>query len=312
MEILNTEVEPGQKAYLEMDVAALYTRTRISVPVIIERAKDPGPTLLVMGGIHGDEVNGIEIIRRLVFHETMRPSCGTVVALPIVNVMAFLNLSRKFADGRDLNRSFPGNKNGSLASKLANSITTRIVPHADYVVDLHTGSDEKFNYPQIRFDDSHEENLLLAKAFNAPFTIFTSSQRTGSMRRMLGKKGIPVIVFEGGKSRSINQRVVDKGMKGVLSVMSYLGMRPDEGPVTRRRSKMISTTKWVRSRSSGMLQPLVRNGARVEKGDLLAYVNGPYGQFQKKVNSPITGYVFCVNEAPVVYKGDGLFNIGSN
>lgn len=310
MEILRSEVKPGERAYLEMEVASLYTRTQITVPVIIERSKRPGPTLLLTGGIHGDEVTGIEILRRMLFNRSIRPSAGTVIVLPIVNVLAFLNLSRKFADGRDLNRAFPGNKNGSLASKVAHSVSTRIVPHADYVVDLHAGAEDRFNYPQIRYDDQHPENLELAKAFNAPFTIFSSSQRAGSLRRMLGKKGTPVVVFEGGKSKSIDQEVVGMGTEGVLNVMRHLGMANGPEP-RRRRTRMLTETKWIRARNSGMLEPLVRNGSRVNKGDLLGHVNGPYGQFQRQVKSPIAGYVFCVNEAPVVYKGDGLFHIGS-
>lgn len=311
MEILNSEVKPGESAYLEMDVASLYTRTKISVPVIIERAKKTGPTLLLTGGIHGDEINGIEILRRMLFNKSIRPVKGTVIVLPIVNVMAFLNLSRKFADGRDLNRSFPGNKNGSLASKVANSVSTRIVPHADYVVDLHTGAEDRFNFPQVRYDEQHPENAELASAFNAPFTIIAGSQRAGSLRRMLGKKGTPVIVFEGGKSKNINEQVVDTGSRGVRNVMRHLGMLNGDETGRRRRTRVLNETKWVRARNSGMLQRTVRNGAKVAKGDLLAYINGPYGQFQKKVKSPMDGYVFCVNEAPVIYKGDGLFNIGA-
>lgn len=308
MEVLNTPVKPGESAYLEMDVASLYTRTKITVPVIIERAKKPGPSLLVTGGLHGDEINGIEILRRLLYNDIIKPVKGTVIALPIVNVMAFLNLNRKFADGRDLNRSFPGNKNGSLASKVAHSVSTRIVPHAEYAVDLHTGSEDRFNYPQIRYDDLHPENIEIAKAFNAPFTVYTKSQRAGSLRKMLGKKGIPAVIFEGGKSKSIDQSVVETGMEGVLNVMRHLGMMNGHGK--RRRSRFVKESKWIRARASGMLQPLIRNGAKVEKGALLAYINGPYGQFQRKVKSTVTGHVFCVNQAPVVYKGDGLFHIG--
>ncbi len=311
MEILGTRVRAGKTTYLEMEVASLYTRTKIEVPVIVEKSSKPGPTLLLTGGIHGDEVNGIEVIRRLIINKALRPEKGAIIAVPIVNVMAFLNMNRKFADGRDLNRSFPGNKSGSLASKLAYSVATRIIPHADFVVDLHTGAEDRFNFPQIRYDESHPDNLKLAKAFNAPFTILQDKPPAGTMRRLLWKRSLPGIVFEGGKSRSINEEVVDAGLDGVLNVMKHLGLT-----TTRRRkksserTKFIENTRWIRAKNSGMFQPVIENGKLITKGELLGYINGPYAQFQQKITSPMPGYVFCVNQTPVVYKGDAVFHVG--
>lgn len=310
MQILGTSIRAGRTNYLEMDVASLYTRTKIEVPVIVERSKVPGPAMLLTGGIHGDEVNGIEIIRRMVFEKSLRPARGAVIAVPIVNVMAFLNMNRKFADGRDLNRSFPGNKSGSLASKLAYSITTNIIPHADLVVDLHTGAEDRFNFPQIRYDESHRDNLGLAKAFDAPFTILQDKPPRGTLRRLLNKKGIPGIVYEGGKSKSIDEEVVRTGIEGVLNVMKHLGMNVLPRRRNRPSTRLISSSKWIRANNSGMFQPMVENGVYIEKGDLLGYINGPFAQFQRKIRSPISGFVFCVNEAPVVYKGEALFHVG--
>ena len=310
MEILGTRVRAGRTNYLEMDVASLYTRTKIEVPVIVERSSVPGPTLLLTGGIHGDEVNGIEIIRRLIVAKALRPEKGAVIAIPIVNVMAFLNMNRKFADGRDLNRSFPGNKSGSLASKLAYSVATNIIPHADFVVDLHTGADDRFNFPQIRFDDSHPRNIALAKAFNAPFTILQDKPPTGTMRRELRKRSLPGIVFEGGKSRSISEDVVEAGMNGVLSVMAHLGLTNARRRGRKHPTTFLRDTRWIRAKNSGMFQPVIENGKMIGKGETLGFINGPFAQFQRKVTSPHSGYVFCVNETPVVYKGDALFHVG--
>jgi predicted deacylase len=311
MEILGARVRAGRTTYLEIEVASLYTRTKIDVPVIVEKSAKPGPTLLLTGGIHGDEVNGIEIIRRLIMTKALRPEKGAVIAVPIVNVMAFLNMNRKFADGRDLNRSFPGNKNGSLASKLAYSVSSRIIPHADFVVDLHTGADDRFNFPQIRYDKSHPENLKLAKAFDAPFTILQDKPPKGTMRELLRKRELPGIVFEGGKSSSISEEVVNAGMHGVLNVMKYLGLTSSRNRKRRtENTRFVENTRWIRAKNSGMFQLLVENGKMVRKGELLGYINGPFAQFQQKVTSPVPGYIFCVNETPVVYKGDALFHIG--
>jgi predicted deacylase len=311
MEILGTRVRAGRTTYLEMDVASLYTRTKIEVPVIVEKSANPGPTLLLTGGIHGDEVNGIEIIRRLIVMRALRPEKGAVIAVPIVNVMAFLNMNRKFADGRDLNRSFPGNKSGSLASKLAYSVSSRILPHADFVVDLHTGAEDRFNFPQIRYDQAHPENLKLAKAFDAPFTILQDKPPRGTLRQLLWKRALPGVVFEGGKSKSISEDVVEAGIHGVLNVMRYLGLT--KARRRRRRTeatKFIEDARWIRAKNSGMFQPLVENGKLIRKGELLGYINGPFAQFQQKVTSSAPGYIFCVNQTPVVYKGDALFHLG--
>ncbi len=311
MEILGQEIVPGKRNYLEMDVASLYTRTRIEVPVIIEKSRKPGPTLLLLGGIHGDEVNGIEIIRRLLYRKQIKPQFGTVICIPIVNVMAFLNMNRKFADGRDLNRAFPGNPRGSLASLVANSITKGVIPHADFVVDLHTGAEERFNFPQIRYDITHEKNIELAKAFDAPFTLLQNKAPKGSIRRILNDRGTPTIIFEGGKSRTIDENVVETGVQGVLNVLDHLNIRKFESESKKRpKTVFLDNNRWVRARNSGMFQPVVANGSFVNKGQLLAYISGPYAQFQKKMNSPMDGFVFCVNQTSVVYLGDAIFHIG--
>ncbi len=310
MEILGRKIEIGKRNYLEMDVGSLYTRTKIEVPVIIEKAKKDGPTLLIMGGIHGDEVNGIEIARRLLFNKFTKPERGTVICIPVVNVMAFLNMNRKFADGRDLNRSFPGTHRGSFASQVAYSLTNKILTHADYVVDLHTGSEQRFNYPQIRYDLTHEKNLELAEAFNAPFTLLQNKAPTGSIRRTLNNSNTPTIIFEGGKSQTIDEGVSETGVHGVLNVMSYLGIRhrTKEAEVPYKTT-FLHENRWIRAKHSGMFQPLVKNGTFVKKGQLLAYINGPYAQFHKKTKSPMDGYIFCVNQTSVVHLGDAIFHI---
>lgn len=311
MEILGQRVRAGTRHYIELDVASLYTRTRIQVPVIVQRASKPGPCLLVLSGIHGDEINGIEITRRLLFEKLLKPIAGSIICVPVVNVMAFLNMDRKFADGRDLNRCFPGSSKGSLGARLANSIATEIVSHADYVIDLHSGADNRKNHPQIRYGDSNPESRKLADAFNADFTLLQPKPPRGSLRRLLTERNVPSVIFEGGKSRSVTDSVVESGMRGVLNVGEYLGLLapPDAG---RERVDSIHLTEshWVRARTSGMLEVKVKNGDYVEKGQLLAHINGPFAQFQKGIFVRKPGYVICVSESPVVQLGDAIFHIG--
>jgi predicted deacylase len=311
MKILGEYIKRGKNTFVKLKAASLYTQTEIEIPVLIERSKLDGPTLLVLGGIHGDEINGMEIVRRLIFDKKAKPERGAIICIPIVNVMAFLNLERKFADGRDLNRSFPGNKNGSLAAQVAFTISKEIIPLADFVIDLHTGGEDKFNFPQIRFDLAHPENFKLAEKFNAPITFQQNKAPVGSLRNVLNAKNIPVIVFEGGKSREIDEDVVNIGVKGVLKVIDYLGIRKQLGEnLEQTETTFISESRWVRAKYSGMFQPLVKNGTEVVTNQLLGYINGPFAQFQKKVVSPFSGFIICLNRCPVVYKGDALFHIG--
>lgn len=314
MKILDENIKRGKDTFIKLKVASLYTQTEIEVPVMIEKSKLDGPTLLVLGGIHGDEINGIEIVRRLIFDKHAKPYRGTIICIPIANVMAFLNLERKFADGRDLNRSFPGNKNGSLAAQVANTLTEEIFSNVDYVVDLHTGGEHKFNFPQIRYDIEHPDNLILAQKFNAPFTFLQNKAPVGSIRKVLNSRQIPIIVFEGGKSREINEEVVKIGVKGVLNVMDHLGIRQQTKEIKEHeeetKTTFISGSRWIRAQHSGMFQPIVKNGTKVQNNQLLGYINGPFAQFQKKVKSTISGFIICLNQTPVVQKGDALFHIG--
>lgn len=311
MDILGNKIRNGVRNYLELEVASLYTRTRIAIPVVVQKAAKPGPVLLVISGIHGDEVNGIEINRRLLLEKLLKPVAGIVISVPIANVMAFINLERKFADGRDLNRSFPGSPKGSMAAQVGNMLSSRIIPVADTVIDLHTGAEDRSNAAQIRYDCAHPESEKLAKLFNAPFALLQPKPPAGSLRRLLNKKKIPSVIFEGGKSRSIDNGIVADGMRGVLNIAEYMGIieKSDYGrnPV---KTRYLVKSHWLRAGSSGMLQPIAENGKNVEAGEVLAYINGPFAQFQKRVRARKAGSIICVNESPVVHKGDALFHIG--
>ena len=310
MMILGKEILPGKGAQLNLDVAKLHTTTPILVPVIIERAKVDGPTVLLMAGLHGDEINGIEIIRRVLRKGFNKPQIGTIICLPVFNIFGFLNVKRELPDGRDLNRSFPGSEKGSLAAQFAFHFMKEIAPHVDYVIDFHTGSALRNNYPQIRCVLQDENHLGLAKIFNPPF-ILNSSYIPKTVRESINKLGKNMLLFEGGKTNNIEELIVEEGLNGVKRLLSHLGMRTFKIDISKDREPVIlKESKWMRSPNSGMFQSLVNNGAKVNKGEIIGMVTDPYGNFEKKIKAMQAGYIICLNESPVVYKGDAIFHIG--
>lgn len=308
--ILGTEILPGKGAELNMDVARLHTHTPIQVPVIVHRAKEDGPTLLLMAGLHGDEINGMEIIRRIIRKGWNKPNKGTVICIPVFNIFGFLNVRRELPDGRDLNRSFPGSNSGSLASQFAYHFMKEIAPVVDLVIDFHTGSAQRSNFSQIRCVFSDQESLKLAKIFNPPFIIH-SSYIAKSVREAMNKRGKKILLFEGGKTNSIDETIVFEGMEGVKRMLEHLQMRSFKAEKSEREPIFIKDSRWIRAMNSGVLVVLIENGVLVEKGDVLGVITDPFGKIERKIKASLDGYVFCVNEAPVVNKGDAIFHIGA-
>lgn len=308
--ILGTEILPGKGAELNMDVARLHTHTPIQVPVIVHRAKEDGPTLLLMAGLHGDEINGMEIIRRIIRKGWNKPNKGTVICIPVFNIFGFLNVRRELPDGRDLNRSFPGSNSGSLASQFAYHFMKEIAPVVDLVIDFHTGSAQRSNFSQIRCVFSDQESLKLAKIFNPPFIIH-SSYIAKSVREAMNKRGKKILLFEGGKTNSIDEIIVFEGMEGVKRMLEHLQMRSFKADKSEREPIFIKDSRWIRAMNSGVLVVLIENGVLVEKGDVLGVITDPFGKIERKIKASLDGYVFCVNEAPVVNKGDAIFHIGA-
>lgn len=308
--ILGKEILPGKGEELNLDVARLHTRTPILVPVIVERAKIDGPTVLLMAGLHGDEINGIEIIRKLIRKGFNKPQIGTIICLPVFNIFGFLNIKRELPDGRDLNRSFPGSETGSLASQFAYHFMKEITPHVDYVIDFHTGSAQRNNHPQIRCAFKDKESLELAKIFNPPL-ILNSNYIAKTIRESLTKKGKKMLLFEGGKTNSIEEMIVEEGLNGVKRFLQHLGMRTFKIDISKDRTPIfLEDSKWLRAPNSGMFQATIKNGTKVEKGEIIGLLTDPYGNFERKIKSNMDGYIICSNESPVVYKGDAIFHIG--
>lgn len=312
LHILDTEILPG-KTVLKLDIARLHTRNKVKVPVIIHRGKKAGPTLLLLAGIHGDEVNGVEIVRQIIKNKYNRPKAGTVICLPVMNVFGFIHQTREFPDGRDLNRVFPGNSKGSLASRFAHRIMTEIVPHVDYIIDFHTGGANRFNYPHLRVNQDNEQALDLGKIFGAKF-ILNAPHRDRSFRQSAVEMGKIVLLYEGGKALHLDNDVTEIGINGTMRVMDHLGMRDfskelKEYPKVKEQY-LLQSSKWVRARHSGMYRKKLKLGSPITKGDVIGSISDPFGDFEKNVKASRTGFIFCSNLSPLVNQGDALIHIG--
>lgn len=310
--ILKETILPGESKTINMEIAKLQTMTKLKIPIIVERSKKPGPTVLFSAGLHGDEINGVEIVRQLITQKINKPSCGTIICIPVLNVFGFVNQSRQFPDGRDLNRVFPGSKTGSLASRFAYYILKEVIPHVDYIVDFHAGGASRFNAPQIRIVPNDAELKALSEVFNAPFGLY-SKNISGSFRNACTKLGKKILLFEGGKSAHIDSQITIEGIEGSKRFLTHLGMLSPKHKVTQPANKTIFIKKssWVRAHSSGMFHVEVVINAFVEKGQLLATISDPYGKIEHKVKAPNTGYIINVNDASIVYQGDAIFHIST-
>lgn len=313
IKIFNHIIGLGESAVINMNFAKLHTQTTVDVPIIVERGLKDGPCLLITGGIHGDEINGIEIVRQIVAKGYNKPEAGTVICIPLVNVFGFLNQRREFPDGRDLNRVFPGSDSGSLASRFAYHLMKEVIPHIDYCIDYHTGGAQRFNYTHVRIDGSDPESMRMAKVFGTPF-IMLAKKREQSFREAAVKKGKKVLLFEGGKSNNLDKAVTQIGIQGAIRVMHDLKMRNFQSlitkPQTEQKPVVITSSKWIRAKYSGLFRSNVSAGQKVEKNKKLGSISDPFGFFEKDFKNTQEGYVLSSNHSPIVNQGDALFHIG--
>lgn len=308
--ILGESILPGESKTIDLEIAKLHNTGELKIPIIVRRSKIDGPVVLFSAGIHGDEINGVEIVRQLITKKINKPKKGTIICIPIINMFGFLNKSRKFPDGRDLNRVFPGSKGGSLASRFAYHMLTEIMPLVDYAVDFHAGGASRFNAPQIRLAPNNPELKALADVFNAPFTLF-SKNIAGSFRNAGHKLNVKMLLFEGGKSLDIDESVSDAGVQGVKRLLSHLDMLDSKHTIEKPETETIYIEKssWIRAQCSGLLHDNGCIGRYVQKGTLLAIITDPFGEFERKVNAPNDGYIINANLSPIVYQGDAIYHI---
>lgn len=299
---------PGESGEVNLNTYRLPTRTIIEIPVYVFRSPKEGPAVLFTAGMHGDETNGIEIIRNLVRSKGFNKlKCGSVIAIPIINIVSFLNGSRDLPDGRDLNRCFPGSRSGSLGSRIAYDLMHEVIPQIDFGVDFHTGGAKINNYPQVRcvFDDP--KNVEIAKMFAAPFTI-NAPYREKTLRREAGKKGKSILVYEAGESSRFNKLAIAEGINGCLRMLTYLKMIDSEIP--QNKTIIINESTWVRAKLSGLFRTTKKYGYHIEKGEVIGTICDPYGEIEEKLISHVNGYIIGINNQPVINEGDALIHIG--
>lgn len=303
------KVAPGKRRDFEIPVGRLPSDTTLSLPVAVVHGSRPGPRMWISAAIHGDEINGVEITRRVLEQIDPTKLAGTVIAVPIVNVFGFVAESRYLPDRRDLNRSFPGSARGSLAARLANLFMGSVVSTCSFGIDLHTGTGGRTNHPQIRADMNDEGTLELARAFGAPLLVH-ARLRDGSLREAAASKEVRVLVFEGGQAHRFEEPVIRAGVNGVLRVMQHTGMVKNRAKPPAQDPVIIRSTKWLRARRGGILRLYSEVGSQVATGDILGEIADAFGKRPVKVKAPADGWIIGMTVTPLVNPGDAIANIG--
>lgn len=305
-----TEVLPGQRININLPVTDLYTSTPLSMPVQVICGRKAGPTLFVSAAVHGDELNGVEIIRRLLQRKGLRSIRGTLIAVPIVNVQGFLNQSRYLPDRRDLNRSFPGSAKGSVAARLANKFLKHVVSKADYGIDLHTGAINRFNLPQIRGNLDDAKTLELAQVFGVP-VILNANILDGSLRACAVEYNVPMLIYEAGEALRFDEVSIRAGVRGIVNVMQHIGMLAEVQQTRRGKPVLARSTTWVRAPASGIVSDKVKLGSKVVKGQRLATISDPLGDVEESAMAAFDGIVIGRSNLPLAHEGDALFNVAA-
>ena len=308
-EIGGHRLSPGEQKTIDIPLASMPTHNTIQMPIHVIHGKQKGPVLFISAAIHGDEINGVEIIRRLLKLKQLSKIKGTIVAIPIVNVHGFITNSRYLPDGRDLNRSFPGSSKGSLAGRMADTFFKEIVKKCTHGIDLHTAARHRDNLPQVRADLSNPEVKRLAMIFGVP-AVIDSKIRDGSLRAVAVENNIPVVLYEAGEALRFDEVSIRAGMRGIVNVMRELGMlAPSKTKESIKTPVISSNTSWVRAPFSGILRALVPLGAKAEKGNVLGIISDPLGVNEFQVIAPEDGIVIGRTNLPLIYEGDALFHL---
>ena len=309
-EIGGAAIRPGQRATIDLDVPDLYTHTGITLPVQVIHGKKDGPVLFLSGALHGDEINGVEIIRRILKNKAVKLIRGTLLAVPVVNIYGFINKSRYLPDRRDLNRSFPGSGTGSLAARMAHVFLREIVSRCTHGIDLHTATIHRDNLPHLRALMDDPETRRIAHAFSLPVILNTRIME-GTLRQAAEQAGVTVIVYEAGEALRFDEASIRGGVKGIISVMREIGMLPRTGKTaaTAYHPLVARSSTWVRAHQSGILRSRKSLGARVEKGELLGNISDPFGDIDEEVRAPARGIIIGRTNIPLVNEGEALFHI---
>lgn len=310
--IADEEIKPGSRAVIQLPVASLYTHTQMELPIHVIHGKKPGPRLFISAAVHGDELNGVEIIRRLLKQKSLKNIKGTVIAIPVINLFGLIQHSRYLPDRRDLNRSFPGSPRGPLASRLAHIITNNIIAQCTHGIDLHTGAIHRSNLPQIRANLDDRETNELAHAFGVPVLI-NANTRDGSLRETATTHGLKMLMYEGGEALRFDDLSITAGMRGILNVMRILGMiKPSRRSSVRSEPFIAHSSQWIRSPHSGILRSKKKLGEQVEKDELLGQISDPtdiFNDTEFPVHAVRRGIIIGKTNLPLVNEGDAIYHI---
>lgn len=310
------DVAAGEHKLVDLPVSKLSNHTPVTLPIHVLHGAGAGPTMFVLAAIHGDELNGVEIIRRLL--RTLHPGHihGTLLCVPVVNAYGFIGRSRYLPDRRDLNRAFPGSTSGSLAARLAHIVMTEVVHRCDIGIDLHSAAVHRVNLPQIRCDfEKRPRCRELAIAFGTD-VVFASPERHGSLRKAAREAGIDVLVYEGGEGLRFDEFAIQVGVDGIARVMLKMGMlelveeaSPDAPAEARREPVHVNASSWVRAPEGGVLRTSKRIGGAVGVGEVIGHVANPYEDSEVEVRSPRRGIIIGRTTLPIVNMGDALFHV---
>ncbi|GGO71613.1 succinylglutamate desuccinylase/aspartoacylase family protein [Bowmanella pacifica] len=307
-ELAEQRIPAGTQRAIKLPAARLYNDTPMDLHVEVLHGVKPGPTLLVCAAIHGDELNGIDICRRLIKKVNPKRLSGTLMVVPIVNVFGFIQQTRYLPDRRDLNRCFPGSQRGALGSRLAHLFYSQLLQRATHLIDLHTGAIHRSNLPQVRTDIQDPVALEMAEEFHAPL-ILHAKERDGSLRSCASDLGVHSILYEAGEALRFDEASIRTGLNGILNVMKYLGMSIRRGSRRKFEPMVGNSSQWVRNEMDGLIISKVRLGELVSKNQVLAYSTNPYGDNEVAIRSPHDGVIIGMSNIPIANEGEALFHV---
>ncbi|MBD3789230.1 MAG: succinylglutamate desuccinylase/aspartoacylase family protein [Campylobacterales bacterium] len=307
LQVNGVEIPKGSTKNIELSLPKLY-HLPASIPIHIIRGKKKGPVVFVSAAIHGDELIGVEIIRRLKKLPVLKKLRGSLILVPIVNIYGATTLSRYLPDRRDLNRSFPGSTKGSLAARIAKLFFDEIVQKSDYGIDLHTGAIHRSNLPQVRTNIHNAEILKLAKAFEAP-VVLHSALRDGSLRAVAQDNGVPILLYEAGEALRFDETAIKIGLKGIINVLKALEMLPKTKQKKHKTPLVFEASQWIRATESGILRTLKALGDIVKKDEIIAFIDDPFEDRSIPLLSSFEGVIIGKSQIPLVQEGDAVFHI---
>jgi len=309
MKIAGQTIAKGANKQLTLSIANLVSATPIEIPVFISRGQQQGPVLLLMAGLHGDEINSVNVVKSIMQQKLNHVDAGCVICIPVVNIFGFIHFSREVPDGKDVNRSFPGNKKGSLASQIAYQISDKILPYCDCIIDFHTGGKSRFNVPQTRAVLTDHKSKELAVAFNAPFNLHSNLIKR-SVRETAYNLGKSILVYEGGEALRFNEQAKEVAIDGVKNVLSFLKMKKHE--TSSKKGLILHKRKWLRAPLSGMFTPTIAVGDLVFPQQTIGYISDPFNKNNAACVNIKKAYVISLNNNPMVNRGDAILQIAYN